>query len=186
MKDSGLSDVKDEFRDYLDEFVDTVKEIAAEELRSNGEIPPTLTVTLMKGDERVIGQSALDFSSIEKKERSIISAAESLFESRLEAGTPTSIVLVSEVWVSTEKEGEFSGLLPSENPNRIECLMIAGLDITFNRKVMMFDIIRNGDNVSLKERNDKDCVMRTPLLDKFFMTYSTRLVESIGNQALTQ
>jgi len=81
------------------------------------------------------------------------------------------VFFITEAWMSMPPGGELT-LPPSQDPNRIEVLLISQLEVAERRgDLVMFEMIRDGEQlVDLKEfapRGEKDLSFDSPLLDAF-------------------
>lgn len=87
------------------------------------------------------------------------------------------IFLVSEAWMSVNPQGLPLDHLPSEDPNRKEILMIAGLSvITQQSDLVVIEMIRNqaGDLVELRDMDTaspSDTYINSPLLAAFTLGF---------------
>lgn len=86
------------------------------------------------------------------------------------------VIFITEAWLSLPEDGELN-VRPSEDPNRIEALIIAGLSILEELSSMtIFEMVRDeeGELVDVREFRQQDSTegeMQSPLLDAFVAGY---------------
>lgn len=100
---------------------------------------------------------------------------------------------ISEAWMSAHvskdayKKGNFTR--PSEDPNRVECLVIASLDMSPKSEGAFLEMIRdkNGKVVDLKSHSStKDGEIESPLLKAFFVGFYKGEELGIENEISTE
>lgn len=88
------------------------------------------------------------------------------------------VYFISEAWTSKAKDGKIPDVRPSQDPNRVECLLIHCCDLgagAEKSKLLLYDMIRDkkGNLTELKSRSDEDKPdeIDSPLMDAFVVGY---------------
>jgi len=91
-------------------------------------------------------------------------------------GSLEGIYFISEAWtsVATKKQAKMGHFIrPSLDPYKKEALIVVGKDLVAGKtQVKTFEIVRQGENVDLREnKTDKADTADSPLLDAFEFGY---------------
>lgn len=151
---------KEMLAEHLNNFSDDVTQIITESFKKDKGVNPTVFALMLKNNTLGIGILAglgQFFTSDQGKEM----AARIIKEASKEL-KPVALAFASEAWISEKAFSDYQSVVdedgnyregiirPSEDPNRKEILMLNFE--TFDQECFhYFDIIRDGENVSLKK-----------------------------------
>lgn len=163
--------------------IDIIAELARTEALKHGGHVPTLIVT---GTERgMVGQ--LDMPDTHEARAQMLFDAGFNLAQDGSIGIPIQVFLITEGWLSLPENGELK-VRPSEDPNRLEVLLIAGLYLLHAKhSLVVLEMVRDETDKLVELREHSQMVGEgradSPLLKAFVMGYYSGL-ETDGDTQL--
>lgn len=144
------------------------------------------TSVLVCGDNGVVLGALGDLPpGFEEREQHLFSAGFLLSE-KTDLGPLEQAFFISEGWMSIIEDLQVE-VIPSEDPQRLEVLMIAGIDFQSNiHSMLIMEMIRHVDSgalIGLEERtrhDSRDGQVHSPLLDAFVAGYAAGKEAGVG------
>ena len=168
------------------ESLDIITELAQTEALKHGGHVPTILVT---GTEKgMVGQLPELPDTHEGRAQILFNAGYTLAQEG-SLGLPIQVFFISEAWLSLPEDGELK-VRPSEDPNRIEILLIAGLHLLQQiHSFVAIEMIRDEAEqlIELREhsRHVGEGRSYSPLLDAFLLGYHAGLSSEDNTNALS-
>ena len=163
------------------EIIEMVVETARAETLKHGSHVPTLLVTGTKGN--IVNELTEMPDTHEKRAQLLFEVGFNLAqESPL--GLPVQLFFISEAWYSQRQaEDKELAMLPSEDPNRLEVLLIAGLHlIQAVHSVVVLEMMRDEAEQLIDLREHKRYIeqgqVASPLLHAFLLGYRAGLKDN--------
>lgn len=160
------------------EIIEMVVETARTEALKHGSHAPTLLVTGTKGS--IVSELTEMPDTHEARAQLLFTMGFNLAQEK-PLGIPVHLYFISEAWYSQQKaiDNELA-MLPSEDPNRIEVLLIAGLHlIQALHSVVVLEMVRDEADqlIDLREhkRHIEQGQVASPLLHAFLLGYQAGL-----------
>lgn len=153
-----------------------IAEIASENILAHGFHPPTIIVHGSRGSTVAQFESLSD--THQERLRTMFFVGKDLAR-RVEIGALEQVYLISEAWMSKPKEDGTVDLPPSEDPNRLEVLIISGVDLLagMKQRMALFELIRD-ENEKLSDTRRVEIPVsvqpekiESPLLNAFVNGY---------------
>lgn len=160
-----------------------ITQLAVEAALRQGSHSPCM---LIDGSKRIMYGGLPHLPDTHEKRMQFMFAAGQVAAISEEVGQLRQVFMISEAWMSTPKENEFPKIIPSEDPNRKEVLIISGLDMQKQVKYLkIFEMMRDkeGTLIGLTEamtETEKGGSFNVPLLDAFQQGYQVVIRERLG------
>lgn len=155
--------------------IDTIAELAQTKALKHGAHVPTL---IMTGTEKsIVGQ--LNLPDTHEARAQVFFNAGFTFAQEKNFGVLRQVFFITEGWLSLLEEGELQ-MRPSEDPKRLEVLLIAGLYLLqAKHSLVVLEMIRNGADELVELREHSRLVdegqTESPLLNALVMGYAAGL-----------
>lgn len=160
------------------EAIDIVADLARTETLKHGGHVPTLIVT---GTKRgMVGELADMPDTHEERAQMLFEAGFNIVQ-EMYLGIPVQLFFISEAWYSQQKPVEAEHqIVPSEDPNRLEVIIIAGLHLIHAlHSVVILEMVRDEAEQLIEvhehSRHLEQGQVESPLLHAFLKGYQTAL-----------
>lgn len=160
-----------------------ITQLAVEAALKQGSHSPCM---LIDGSKKMMYGGLPHLPDTHEKRMQFMYAAGQVAAISEEVGKLRQVFMISEAWMSTPKESELPKIIPSQDPNRKEVLIISGLDMQKQIKYLkIFEMMRDKDGILIGlteamtgiEESDRFDV---PLLDAFQQGYQVVIRERLG------
>ena len=156
--------------------IDEIAHIATEVALAEGGHIPTLVV---EGSGGTAICQLTEFPGDQKEKHQSMAITGFMAAQKREVGSLKQVSFVSEGWMSLAREGQPPSMVPSQDPNRREVLVVHRLDVKSKKATLvLFEMIRDGEGqlTDLARMNpegeagvggDEEASAESPLLDAF-------------------
>ncbi len=157
---------RDQYRARFDEIIQKAKEIT---LQDGGHYP----LLIIEGSKSMIVSQMRDVPDTHGERVELMRFIGQATAKSGKVGKLEQVFFISEGWMSVAKQGKIPDVLPSQDPDHKEVLIVSGLQIKERKKQLrLFEMVRNANNqiVELAELlppQDKDGTFDVSLLDAF-------------------